>query len=666
MKYSFYLFLVCLFFVSCNKSIHFTSDAKDPAHVIDYSLLYEPPRFTPPPSAQSISLNNQSIDFIQLASADVTALHLPASHPMDFTDKSKGEDNPFVRSGDMSMSPSVTMTDVPVSEDKNTENGVIELNLAKQETRGLVVASLEKQQPDYPVSPEWRLDVGVRDSNENFVPESDLTLGGHKSFVPLVSADVSSLRLSVNRPLDIADKQGEAENPFVRSEEVPVSPSVNMEAPSVGHTNTEDEVIQWNLAERKKTEMVVALMEEKQPGYPASPEWHLGVGVEDSNENFVPESDLTLGGHKSFVQLASADTRSLRLSVNRPLDITDKREGAENPFVRSEDVPVSPSVNMEAPSVGHRDTEDETIQWDLAEQGRKELVIALTEGEEPHYPSSPLWVADAGEEDNAPEEVFIPRLLDILFVVDTSVSMHEHLESFKEKFMGFLRYFFNFNWKLAITDADHGEHGFFLFNISTSKGRIMPLERNGSVMDLYYLDRTVEHYNQIFLDSISRHQLHEYQKYGRDGLESVDQCELPPYCQGGNEQPLKSLKAALSKNQDFYRENADLVVVIISNSKERADDYESGAQPEEVIGEFRNLYGEEKRLEVYGIIIPKNDRECLEQNKEGQFWSPEGDFSEKIARLSAMTGGETFSICSDNYQQLARSIFHSFGTDAGE
>ena len=546
MKYSFYLFLVCLFFVSCNKSIRFASDAKDPLHFVDYSLLYKTPKFTPPDLAQPISLDDQSIDFIQLVSADVAALRLPASHPVDFTNKPKVEEHSFVRSEGMFMAPSIDMEANLVS-NQNKEDEAIEWNLAKQEKRGLVVASLEKQQPRYPVSPELDLQVRIKGSNEDFVPESDLTLGGHEGFIPLAAADVAALRL------------------------------------------------------------------------PAS----------------------------------------------HPVDFTNKPKVEEHSFVRSEGMFMAPSIDMEANLVSNQNKEDEAIEWNLAKQEKRELVVALTEGGQSHYPSSPLWVADTSEDD-APRELFIPRLLDILFVVDTSESMHEHLLSFKEKFMGFLRHFFNFNWKLAITNADHGEHGFFLFNLSTLKGKVMRLERDGSVMNLYYLDRTVEHYSQIFLDSISRHKLHEYQKHGRDGLEDVDYCELPPYCQGGNEQPLRSLKAALVKNQDFFRKNADLVVVLISNSKERASDYASGTQPEEVIEEFKSLYGEEKRFEVYGIIIPKDDEECLAQNNAGQFLVPEGDFSEKIARLSAVTGGETFSICSDNYEQLARSIFHSFGTNEEE
>ena len=665
MKYSFYLFLVCLFLISCNKSIHFDSETKDPVHFIDYSLLYETPKFTPPDPEQSISLNDQSMDFIQLASTDLTALRLPASHPIDFTNEPKVEENPFVRSEDMSMLPAIAMTAVPVSDDKNTADRAIEWDLAEQERKELVVALTEGEQPHYPASPELDLRIRVRDSNEDFIPESSLTLGGHESFIQLAVADINPLRLSVNRPIDITDKHEGAENPFVRAGDISVSPAIAMAAAPVSNENTADEAIEWDLAEQERKELVVALTEGEQPHYPSSPELDLRVRVRDSNEDFVPESGLTLGGHKSFTQLASADVTALRLSVNRPLDITDKHEGAENPFVRSVDISESPAINMEASPVSNQDTADEAIEWDLAEQERKELVVALTEGGQPYYPSSPLWVADV-DEDNAPKELFIPRLLDILFVVDTSESMHKHLVSFKEKFMKFLRYFFNFNWKLAITNADHGEHGFFLFNISTLKGRVMPLERDGSVMDLYYLDRTVEHYSQVFLDSISRHKLHEYQKPGRDGLEEVGYCELPPYCQGGNEQPLKSLKAALVKNPDFFRKNADLVVILISNSKERADDYIFGTQPEEVVEEFKNLYGEEKRFEVYGIIIPEDDKDCLEQNNTGQFWAPEGDFSEKIAHLSAITGGETFSICSDNYDRLAYSIFRSFSTNEEE
>ena len=502
---------------------------------------------------------------------------------------------------------------------------------------------------------------------EKFVPPPTEQLFSVKDqgldFIQLASADMGVLNLSEGRPIDVGSDSGKGESGFLPfPQDKPVLSSVDRPVESVGNVGTEKKEPPLVLSEQGKGEWIIPSIKSVQSGYPPSP--GLVLDVEEAAEEFIPEDRITPKAEEGFIQLASADIGVLNLSEGRPVDVgsdSGRRESGSLPF--PQDKPVLSSVDRPVESVGDIGTEKEDPPFVLSEQGKGEWIIPSIKNGPPGYPSPPVQALDV-DRVNVPEELFIPRLLDILFIVDTSESMRKHLISFKKKFRGFLSYFSGFNWRLAITDADHGEHGFFLLNISTLKGRAMELERDGSLIDLYYLDRTVANYSRVFLDSISRHKSGEYQKWGPQGWENVGYCELPPYCQGGNEQPLKSLKAALSKNPDFFRKNADLVTVIISNSKERAGDYESGTQPEEVIEEFRNLYGEQKRFEVYGIIIPEGDTDCLERNNAGQFFAPEGDFSEKIARLSEITGGRIISICSNNYRELADSIFHSFGTGA--
>ena len=138
----------------------------------------------------------------------------------------------------------------------------------------------------------------------------------------------------------------------------------------------------------------------------------------------------------------------------------------------------------------------------------------------------------------------------------------------------------------------------------------------------------------FFLDSISRHTLGTYKKHGRENeSEDVGYCELPPGCQSLQEQPVKSLKAALGKNQDFFREEADLIAIVISNSKERANDQDAATQPIEVIEQFQSIHGLKKRFKVYGIIITEDDQECLNQNIIQQFLFPEGDFFRENTRI---------------------------------
>ncbi len=270
-------------------------------------------------------------------------------------------------------------------------------------------------------------------------------------------------------------------------------------------------------------------------------------------------------------------------------------------------------------------------------------------------------------ERTAPDKIFIPRPLDILFILDTSQSMFQHLTGFKKKFAGFFEYFTDWDWKWMLTNSNHGSNLFFLYNISALKGEAMHLEKKGEVLDLRYLSPDVPGHVQIFLDSVSLHSPGEYERVGYDGhIEDVPPCDLPPGCEGDQEQPLKALRSALVKNQDFFRPEADLAVVVAGNSRERAGSPDRAVQADEVIKQFKKKHGLRKRFKVYGLIIQEGDEHCLSQNLDQQFLFPEGAFSVEIAELSKKTGGKTFSICLPDYRALAESIVHAFSRSVEE
>ena len=380
-----------------------------------------------------------------------------------------------------------------------------------------------------------------------------------------------------------------------------------------------------------------------------------------------PEEEfIVLDAQVEFIQLASSDITHINLQretqTGVPVTIDTKED--QNPTVLSKPLkiePVSPlNISTSVPS-SHQPVKIDISSSQLKRKREVEVQTPLPVVQMDAVQNLLLPELVSGWTVRAPVKTFIPRPLDFFVVMDTSASMHHHLIIFKEKFFDFLRYFFGWNWKLAMTDANHGDNMFFLSNIGALKGKAMNLERDGTILDLRYLHPGILGYNQIFLDSISKHRPGEYTKHGgRDGFEDVDPCDLPPYCQGDQEQPLRSLKSALSKNPDFFREEADLVAIVVSNSKERASDPGSATQPEEVIEEFERIHGTQKRFTVYGIIINENDPGCLNQNIIQQFFFPEGAISEKIAILSERTGGKTFSICSSDYQELAQHILDSF------
>ncbi len=379
-----------------------------------------------------------------------------------------------------------------------------------------------------------------------------------------------------------------------------------------------------------------------------------------------PEEDpIVLDSQVEFIPLVSADVTYIHLQKNteNPLSVTldiEKNQNQETLSSPQQIPPISPFPIFPPVPSSHRPVEVETDELPFKEKEEvKELpLLLLAERDTEQGLAIPQTLS--GMAVSRPIEVFVPRPLDFFVVMDTSSSMSHHLREsvITRKFSSFLPHFLEFDWQLAITNSNHGDNAFFLSNIGALKGKAMNLERDGTVLDFSYLHPGIAGYNQIFLDSISKHRPGKYRKDIGDGFGDINPCALPPYCDGNQEQPLRSLKSGLSKNQ--FREEADLVAIVISNSKERANNPASATQPEEVIEEFERVHGEHKRFEVYGIIITEDDPNCLNQNRAQQFFFPEGAVSEKIAALSQMTGGKVFSICSPDFRNLAQHILGSF------
>ena len=257
----------------------------------------------------------------------------------------------------------------------------------------------------------------------------------------------------------------------------------------------------------------------------------------------------------------------------------------------------------------------------------------------------------------------IPNPLDILFVMDTSDSMHANLLAFKKKFWQFLIPLMPLDWRWGITNADAGDSFFFLFNLGSLKGSLISLEFKGSVLAKSYLDRNTPDKHRVFLDTVSMHEETEY--YNEEWSEALEDdfiapCDLPPYCQSYQEQPVKALAMALTKNQNFFRSNANLAAVIITNSQERSFGSTDVMPPAEVVKIFHQVHGRNKKFKVYSIVVLDGDENCIEINKDSQWFFPEGSHSYHAAELTRLTGGEIFNICAENYKHVANRIYADF------
>lgn len=245
--------------------------------------------------------------------------------------------------------------------------------------------------------------------------------------------------------------------------------------------------------------------------------------------------------------------------------------------------------------------------------------------------------------------------VDIIFVVDASSSMDPFLKRVKTTFAGFITALEMVDWQIMFTTADYSTN-----TLAPGKGNAIFLERDGRLLQQTTLKKNMSDYRGIFMDTLRLHDFSEY--YGRNPYKPVNPCSLSPGCQDWDEQPLKALKTSFEANRSFFRPGADVAAIIFSDSDEgEHTNPEKRTIAQNVIDTFERQWGMEgKRLISYGIImIPGEDTACVEKYSSG-FWPGEGLFGTELARLSTLTGGKNYSLCSGSYTPLANQITIDF------
>ena len=249
--------------------------------------------------------------------------------------------------------------------------------------------------------------------------------------------------------------------------------------------------------------------------------------------------------------------------------------------------------------------------------------------------------------------------IEILMVVDSSNSMSDNLAQIGQNLKPLLSRLQDKDFKIAFTTADHGDHELLQGAQSWMDyngdrpffGKFMKLEKKGKAVDQFILTQNDPDYENIFSATLS-----------------PNGCDMPPYCIGKHEQPLRALKAAFERyetdapQQSFFEESVDTVVFVITDEDERAGDRKTATKAQEVIRTFYQVFkGMRKRLFVFSVSI--QDETCLKQ-ETGFFTSV--DYAYIVGELVRITGGKNISLCSKNYgqelenvSQIARSLTQS-------
>jgi hypothetical protein len=219
------------------------------------------------------------------------------------------------------------------------------------------------------------------------------------------------------------------------------------------------------------------------------------------------------------------------------------------------------------------------------------------------------------------------RAVDVLFVVDNSLSMTVEQLKMSERFNSFIGSLHNVDWQIGITTTDVDD------NPNSLQGSLATLTGAQSEK---ILKPTMANAAAIFAQTVHR-----------------------PEVGSGSEQPLKASIMAIDKrdtdNKNFFRDNAQLVIVILSDEDELSTGPNNATQPQQVVEHVKAVWGANKALQVYGIIIESNDQQCLDL----QFNQEHGDsaaYGRLISRLAYLTGGYTGSICLEDYSDILADI----------
>lgn len=331
---------------------------------------------------------------------------------------------------------------------------------------------------------------------------------------------------------------------------------------------------------------------------------------------------------------------------------TPARTGTVHDAVAPPPVP-EPTPEPEKPE-WVADLEEKVVEPKVGKHSRTQMNIANDlVGDEPVAPPA---------EKPSPPAPPTNNKVDIVIVVDSSNSMDHFLRRVPSTFAGFIPTLAPLDWQIMFTNADHGDHGFFLANWTSRKGNAMSLEKDGRLLlGQHYLTKATEDYGTIFMDTLRLHQHMEYMDH-RGDIEKT-KCELAPGCQGWNEQPLKAAKASFVKNRSFFRPGAKNVALILFSDGDEGEETEpkKRVKAQEVLDAFQEQWGiDGKQLRSYGIVmIPGEDEECRRKYSSG-FWGGEGVFGTELVRMADLTGGKNLSICSDNYRSIAQQIVSDF------
>ncbi len=236
----------------------------------------------------------------------------------------------------------------------------------------------------------------------------------------------------------------------------------------------------------------------------------------------------------------------------------------------------------------------------------------------------------------------IEKVVDILVVVDNSTSMREDQEKLSRGFESFVSSISNANYRIGVvttdTDSENTE------NTEGYHGNLAIIEATGK----RFIEKSDANPSQLFSELIKRDETTDCGSFWN------------VRCASSHERPLYAIKMAIDKrntvNSGFFREGADIGVVIITDEDETNFSNGTYYSAQDLFAYFENEFKGSKKINAFTIAILQDDSTCYESQADEVQDRASVSYGVRIGELAVLTGGFSVSICDENFSSSLNLI----------
>ncbi len=243
---------------------------------------------------------------------------------------------------------------------------------------------------------------------------------------------------------------------------------------------------------------------------------------------------------------------------------------------------------------------------------------------------STLQLRDGRTQDSFVFDEFETRArVDVLIIDDNSDSMRLAQQKLGDRLQAFLGSLAKIDWQIGITTTDVSNGPFGL------QGRLLDIDAAHHRI----LTPATANVAQVFAQIIVR----------------KETWNCGESCPSTDERPLRATIDAIGKrnsdNVGFFRDGADLVVIILSNEDEASEGGKTADTYDTVKAAVQKAFGTQKPLTGFGLLVIPGDAACYAASS-----TLGGHYGAILNDFAVASGGTVGSICAADYGPTLASI----------